>query len=328
MKARRKRISAPRKRVSATKLNLAQSWQNATRYTRCGFVEVCVRVDCDDDVATTGMVSVEFIVRDSGKGVSAAEQTSIFDRYVSSGGIGLGMHLVELQTRQMGSKVHVRSPWTSEHAGTEFRYVLRLKQLGVPAPDGIATADAHPHDDAGTADCSRGGTTNNDAVSHANASANVNANTNTNTNTNSGSIGSRLRVLVADDMAVNRRLLCRSFRMVWPHWTIDEAELAEVALEKAAHIAYDLIVIDEKFGPDCIPGSAAIRQMRGDERTAAVALGNPVIISCTGNAESEAANLKACGADDVWTKPFPTFRDGSLQRCLTRHFARVRMPLG
>ena len=295
-----------------------------------------MHVSCDDDVAAKGMVNVEFMVRDSGKGVSAEEQTSIFERYVSSGGIGLGMHLVELQTRQMGSEVRVRSPWTLEHTGTEFSYVLRLKQLGVPAPACIITAAVH----AGIADGSRGGDTNTAADSHANANANATTNASTNSNintntdantsantTNSDAIGSQLCVLVADDMAVNRRLLCRSFRMVWPLWTIDEAELAEVALEKAARVAYDLIVIDELFGPDCMPGSEAIRQMRGDERTAAVALGSPVIISCTGNAESEVDNLKACGADEVWSKPFPTFRDGSLQHCLTRHFARVGIEL-
>ena len=40
------------------------------------------------------------------------------------------------------------------------------------------------------------------------------------------------------------------------------------------------------------------------------------IVSCTGNAEDPelAEVLRTCGADAIWSKPFPNFNDGSLQR--------------
>lgn len=109
--------------------NLAQ---NATRHTACGFVELCARVDPMPhgrtvDSSGRRMVQVELVVRDSGPGLREESMMSCFNKYATSGGgWGLGLYLTKLQVTQLGGHVSVRSPWTPEHSGAEFKLTLPL----------------------------------------------------------------------------------------------------------------------------------------------------------------------------------------------------------
>ena len=66
-------------------------------------------------------------------------------------------------------------------------------------------------------------------------------------------------------------------------------------------------------------GSAAIAQIKAADE-AETALGRPppplVLISCTGNAADPtvAQDLRRCGAHATWSKPFPSFTTGQMQR--------------
>lgn len=42
------------------------------------------------------------------------------------------------------------------------------------------------------------------------------------------------------------------------------------------------------------------------------------VISCSGMSSLDGSKFYACGADEVWNKPFPSYADGSLQRSVAR----------
>ena len=45
---------------------------------------------------------------DSGAGMSAEVKASLFSKFASAGGVGLGMYLTQKQLREMGSILEVR----------------------------------------------------------------------------------------------------------------------------------------------------------------------------------------------------------------------------
>ena len=132
-----------------------------------------------------------------------------------------------------------------------------------------------------------------------------------------------LRVLVADDALMNRRLLRRAFTSYFGQgWSVTEATSAEEAVLLATETAFEVIVMDEIFAPgvDAMRGSAAITDVRAHEARASVAR-RAVIVSCTGNAASSLTNLDASGADLVWGKPMPNFTNGEMQNDLAPRLA-------
>jgi len=131
-----------------------------------------------------------------------------------------------------------------------------------------------------------------------------------------------LRVLIADDALMNRRLLRRAFTCYFgPGWSVTEATTAEEAVLLATETAFEVIVMDEIFAPgvDAMRGSAAIIDVRAHEARAGVAR-RAVIVSCTGNVSS-LTNLDASGADLVWGKPMPNFTNGEMQNELAPRLA-------
>ena len=122
-----------------------------------------------------------------------------------------------------------------------------------------------------------------------------------------------LRVLIVDDIKVNRTLLSSILRRVDPTWRVAEAVSGEEALQRLLEQAelYDLIVMDEHFVGSEMLGTDVVRQLRAAD------VCTP-IVSCSGNAAqmpNAAMNNKfwEAGADLVWSKPLPSWRDGSLQ---------------
>ena len=85
---------------------------------------------------------------------------------------------------------------------------------------------------------------------------------------------------------------------------------------------YDLIIMDEIFitkqTSRCMLGSEAIKLLRPQLS------GGEVIISCSGNYSESQKSVIPEGADAVWCKPFPDFRDGSMQRQLLSLFQTRR----
>ena len=99
---------------------------------------------------------------------------------------------------------------------------------------------------------------------------------------------------------------------------------------------YRLCFMDELFDArSTMNGSEAVTLIRQAEHRrqsehaaagsgdGATALPPAVIIRCSGlTGESDAARLRS-GADDVWSKPMPSFTDGTLQATLARLLAQA-----
>ena len=296
--------------------NLAQ---NAARFTRSGFVELGVALVDGQATRRAGdepsYATVRFFVRDTGVGMDDATRRGIFERFTSSGGTGLGMYIVknfvELlagSTREAGGgKLAVRSPWNDAHTGTEVSFELRLlasaaapgeaispESSGVLQPKGVRLSAFLEESAAPSAISEHSGS-------------------------EEQRLPSGLRVLLADDMPLNNKLLGHALRKCRADWVIESCLSVDEALEMFSAAAaeqkpYDLCVVDEHMSdaPDAMVGSQAIAVMREREREAGGGA-RAVLVSCTGDSEMagfEAARARraptACGRS-----PSPTLRTAS-----------------
>jgi signal transduction histidine kinase/CheY-like chemotaxis protein len=297
--------------------------QNAARFTTQGFV--CVR--CTLEPAPFGGISASFSVLDSGSGMSEATKATLFDLYSSVGGIGIGMFLCGKLLSLLGSKIEVESPWRSDGPGSAFYFCIDMALAPALAP---ASAPAAPGlkietDHAGASlppDASPDSVTMaTDGV--APALQQPSAANNGHVEEPGKALGAgfspsgqasapdeppvfenNLRVLVADDVLMNRRLLGRAFTSYFGQgWSVTEATSAEEAVLLATETAFEVIVMDEIFAPgvEAMRGSAAITHVRAHEARTGVAR-RAVIASCTGNAAS-LTSLGESGADPTVGDP-------------------------
>ena len=314
--------------------------QNAARFTTQGFV--CVR--CTVEPAPGGGISASFSVLDSGSGMSEATKATLFDLYSSVGGIGIGMFLCGKLLSLLGSKIEVESPWRSDGPGSAFYFRIDMALAPALAP---ASAPAAPGlkietDHAGASlppDASPDSVTMaTDGVAPAQQPSAANKGHVEEPDMASGAgfppsgqasapdeppvFEPNLRVLVADDALMNRRLLRRAFTSYFGQgWSVTEATSAEEAVLLATETAFEVIVMDEIFAPgvEAMRGSAAITDVRAHEARTGVAR-RAVIVSCTGNAAS-LTSLGESGADLVWGKPMPNFTNGEMQNELAPRLA-------
>jgi len=321
---------------------LANLGINAAKATQTGFIELAIHAIRVIEAGSAGVFSaavhdassstahqsaprllVSFAVRDSGVGIAAETLPTVFGRYTTNGGLGLGLYLARMQVETLSptQPLSVRSPWTAQHAGAEFSFEAMITASGVThdVPDlRTISADRSPTDGA-------------PAVSAPAALT---------------PLPSTLRVLIADDQKINRMLLQTALRKgcgggAWEIVQVESANAAVQAVLSATH-PFDLVFVDEIFGedPSAMRGSTAIdrirkheAQMRDAQRDATPSgaastaeTGQPprvIVVSCTGNAAYEAPMLKELGADDVWGKPYPSFLDGVMQRRLAMLFERA-----
>ena len=308
--------------------------QNAARFTTQGFV--CVR--CTVEQAPGGGLSANFAVLDSGSGISDATKATLFDLYSSVGGIGIGMFLCGKLLSLLGSKIEVQSPWRSDGPGAAFYFGIdmalapplapaapglniEVSHEGAPeatdgSPDSVAmaiegvalvqqpaAAEGHAQDPAKVPGA---------CVPRSGPAAPDDA----------PRFEPNLRVLVADDALMNRRLLRRAFTGYFGQgWSVTEASSAEEAVLLATETEFAVIVMDEIFAPglEAMRGSAAIVDLRAHEARTGVAR-RAVIVSCTGNASS-LVNQDESGADLVWGKPMPNFTNNEMQNELAPRLA-------
>ena len=137
---------------------------------------------------------------------------------------------------------------------------------------------------------------------------------------------SGLRVLVADDVKINRILLRNSLKWVLPQPKLTEAATGEAALELLREGNFDLAILDEIYDNGSgnegktLRGSDVTRQVRALEAQRLAGApppsdGHPTgtrprmaIIGCTGNAGTpeHASIALGAGQDVIWPKPVPT----------------------
>ena len=271
--------------------------QNASRFTLEGYVELSCRIveGCDaTEGEQTGSVQVQIAVRDTGTGMSEDEISKICDRYQSVGGrgnFGLGLYLTQRQLSLLGSALRVRSPWQEGQTGSEFAFDLTLRKTAESSDQAPVTRCSSP------------------STSH--------------------TLPPDLRVLLADDVKTNRKLIWLALtRHCGERWNVVEASTGEEALqtfksETSQARPFDLLLLDEIYSPEpsALRGSDVIKAIREHEQATHT---HPVaIISCTGNTQDKSFLLE-CGADSVWEKPMPDFRDGSMQQALSEVLRKRR----
>ena len=125
-----------------------------------------------------------------------------------------------------------------------------------------------------------------------------------------------LRVVVADDSRLLTKLLSRALRTLGGQgWHVVEVQSADCLVRYVcqAELPVQLVITDENMN-DAFLGSAAIRKIREYELEHDAP--RTVVISCTSDPDKQM--LLGAGADDVWGKPFPNVRDGSMKAALER----------
>jgi len=119
-----------------------------------------------------------------------------------------------------------------------------------------------------------------------------------------------LRVMLADDQIIHRRLLARRLEKLLPSAEFTHAESGESALELLLHGDFDVALLDEHYGTGAaLTGTQVTRRFREHERSRAADLAEGhrlIVVGVTGN-ESEQHNAfaAAAGQDCVWGKPAP-----------------------
>jgi signal transduction histidine kinase/DNA-binding response OmpR family regulator len=107
---------------------------NAVKFTQSG--EIVVRADVTR--ASEALTSVRFSVKDSGIGISKAEQSKLFQSFYQAsgssrnfGGTGLGLSISQELVKRMGGEIHVES---DSGKGSEFSFELELELLEAAEP--------------------------------------------------------------------------------------------------------------------------------------------------------------------------------------------------
>jgi signal transduction histidine kinase len=111
---------------------------NAIKFTEHGSVSVTVRREVEEGTQVLLHVSVS----DTGLGIPAAKQASIFDAFVQAdgsstrrhGGTGLGLAISANLVKMMGGRIGVES---REGQGSVFRFTAGFGRAGVTRPAGI-----------------------------------------------------------------------------------------------------------------------------------------------------------------------------------------------
>ena len=196
---------------------------NAIKFTESGLVAVEV------SVASAGEAGVvlEFAVRDTGVGIAADKQQTIFEAFSQAdgsmsrrfGGTGLGLTICSRLVRLMGGGIRVQS---RPGEGSCFRFAVPMP-VAKPAPE--APAQAAPPPEIAPAPCS----------------------------------GAALHVLLAEDHVVNRQLMVRLLEKRGHR--VDTATNGREACEAFHRQSYDVILMDVQM-PEMtgIEATAAIRQ--------------------------------------------------------------------
>ena len=196
---------------------------NAIKFTESGLVAVEV------SVASAGEAGVvlEFAVRDTGVGIAADKQQTIFEAFSQAdgsmsrrfGGTGLGLTISSRLVRLMGGGIRVQSRLGE---GSCFRFAVPMP-VAKPAPE--APAQAAPPPEIAPAPCS----------------------------------GAALHVLLAEDHVVNRQLMVRLLEKRGHH--VVTATNGREACEAFHRQSYDVILMDVQM-PEMtgIEATAAIRQ--------------------------------------------------------------------
>lgn len=309
--------------------------QNAARFTDAGSVTLrCEALGSAPPPAPTPALPGEELplqryrlsVTDTGVGMSAKTLASVFDRYTSKGGVGLGMYLSSRLVRLLGAELLAESPVPTAQGGaargSRFSFELALAPAAAPgtaSPDAVDTVPstgsilaAGEGQSLAAGSLSRSSSTVS-AASAASDSSDTLADEQV-------ALPLGMRVLVADDSRANRKLLRAALeRHCSATWAVREASSAEEAIALCEAEAFDLVVMDEEFAPGEMRGTEALVAIRKHEAQLGDARRPAAMVSCSGNQGPHRAHEASCASLPgvlSWSKPFPDFIKGDMQRQL------------
>jgi signal transduction histidine kinase/ActR/RegA family two-component response regulator len=258
------RVVADRGRLAQVIINLVG---NALKFTKRG--EIVVTLEATDVTAT--FVQLHFQVRDTGIGIPAAKQALIFEEFAQAdssttrqfGGTGLGLAISLRLVRLMGGRLWVES---EEGHGSTFHFTARVqpsqeKATSDPVADGVKPAQIH---------------------------------------TVAGPVSSsprRLRILVADDVVVNQKLLQRMLEKLGHLVTV--VSNGQEAAEIVASETFDLVFMDVQMPVmDGLEATAVIRQR---ERLSGARL--PIVAVTAHAMQGDKEHFLGAGMDAYVSKP-------------------------
>jgi CheY-like chemotaxis protein len=263
---------------------------NAIKFTESGQVTLHIELDGPVMQQTNESCCLNFSISDTGIGIPASKLTDIFEPFVQAdgsitreyGGTGLGLAICKQLVTMMGGRIHV----TSEPGlGSTFSFTARF---------GLAW-------DAAETDSSTPG---------------VDRSENTTISEPSRKNAHSLRVLVAEDNAVNRLVVTRVVES-YGH-TVTPAVNGLEALKALERSHFDIVLMDVQMPfMDGLSATVAIRKIETEK-------GRPhlPIIGLTAHAlPAERARCAELGMDGFLTKPFKSNELMALIEKLTSEYA-------
>jgi len=238
---------------------------NALKFTARG--EVLLGVSAGED--TAGDIAVRFEVSDTGIGMSAEVQRTLFQPFIQAdasttrcyGGTGLGLAICQKLVRMMGGEIEILS---TPGEGSKFWFTLRLKR---PA---LHPQESMPRTPAGAVQAE----------------------------TCAAATTQGIRVLLVEDNAVNLKLATILLRK--EGFDVDTAANGLEALRRWEADEYAIIFMDCQM-PE-MDGYEAARQIRA--REAAEDRGPTPIVALTANAlDRDREDCLGAGMDEFLTKP-------------------------
>ncbi|NML17622.1 hybrid sensor histidine kinase/response regulator [Azohydromonas caseinilytica] len=253
---------------------------NAIKFTERGHVDVSLRIEADDGPKLT----LRFVVRDTGIGISPRQQREIFAPFSQAdasttrrfGGTGLGLTICRRLVEMMGGEIGLRSVPGS---GSEFWFTVQLRREEPPAPAAepgtpMAGLEVPSADDRPVA---------REALRQA---------------AGTGQAPLRgLHLLVVDDSEINREVAQGIFGAEGARVSL--AQDGQQALDwlRAHGRAVDIVLMDVQM--PVMDGHEATRAIRSMPALA----GLPVVALTAGAFQSEQEAARANGMDDFIAKP-------------------------
>jgi CheY-like chemotaxis protein len=240
---------------------------NAVKFTAEGGVDVAVAVEHAGASGSEPMtVSVD--VTDTGIGISKEQQAKIFDDFVQAdgstsrkyGGTGLGLAIAKRLVVLMGGQISVKS---TPGVGSSFRFSIPVMVCENVQPAGPDRPDGPGRPDR------------------------------------PGPLLIPLRVLVADDNVVNRRLL--SALLERQGYEVVPVSDGREAVLAAAREGFGLVLMDLQM-PN-VDGITAARAIRADEGSRVGARRVPIVGISADAIEVVRTRCLEAGMDDVIAKP-------------------------
>lgn len=245
---------------------------NAVKYTYQG--GVTFRVELFREADGNGLCQVRYTVKDTGVGIKQEDKKRLFekferlDSYVNRNteGTGLGMNIVELLLKAMGSRVEIESVY---RVGSEFSFILEQQVLdndrvGVYEDEKLRIGVGETKYES--------------------------------------YIAPEAKILVVDDVRLNLEVakgLLANLRV-----QVDEAESGEQAIEMAKECRYDVILMDHMMPKmDGITAAGKIRELGRDKEERYYYATVP-ILALTANALSGMREMYLeAGMQDFISKP-------------------------